>query len=195
MKVAEIEIHAGEVDQPYKTVGEISAKVQAATAFSKTPTLEDINLKLQEKAVQMGANAVINVKYGRGMSLTSYTVLRATGVAVVLGSDEIKCPYCAELVKGAAVKCKHCGSELTARAVADSITIGSATYIGWGSWGNPSKTMLTLQLDTRGLIFDRYITRTAVSPGVQRKCLRLDGKGRNQPTDEHTHRSTVLLSV
>src|SRR5215470_9466352 len=38
-------------------------------------------------------------------------------------------------------------------------------------------------------------TRTAVSPGVQRKCLRLDGKGRNQPTDEHTHRSTVLLSV
>jgi len=50
---------------------------------------------------------------------------------------------------------------LTAPAVADSITMGSATYIGWGSWGNPSKTTLTLQLDTRGLIFDRYI------PGLQ----------------------------
>jgi len=50
---------------------------------------------------------------------------------------------------------------LTAPAVADSITIGSATYIGWGSWGNPSKTTLTLQLDTRSLIFDRYI------PGLQ----------------------------
>jgi zinc-ribbon domain len=118
MKVAEIEIHAGGVDRPYKTVGEISAKVQAATAFSKTPTLEDINLKLQEKALQMGANAVINVKYDRGMSLTSYKVLRANGVAVVLESDEIKCPYCAELVKREAVKCKHCGSDLNARITA-----------------------------------------------------------------------------
>jgi len=113
MKVTEIEIHAGGVDRPYKTLGQISAKVQAATAFSKTPTLEDINLKLQEKAVQLGANAVLNVQYDRGMSLTSYKVLRANGVAVVLDSDEVKCPYCAELVKREAVKCKHCGSDLT----------------------------------------------------------------------------------
>jgi hypothetical protein len=49
MKVAEIEINAGDVDQPYRPVGGISAKVKAATLFSKTPTLEDINLKLQEK--------------------------------------------------------------------------------------------------------------------------------------------------
>ncbi|HVB57858.1 MAG TPA: zinc ribbon domain-containing protein [Candidatus Acidoferrales bacterium] len=112
MKVTEIEIHAGDVDRPYKTIGEISAKVQAATAFSKTPTLEDINLKLQEQAAKMGANAVIRVEYGRGMSLTSYKVLRAKGVAVVLESDEVKCPYCAELVKREAIKCKHCGSDL-----------------------------------------------------------------------------------
>lgn len=112
MKVTEIEIHAGDVDRPYKTIGEISAKVQAATAFSKTPTLEDINLKLQEQAAQMGANAVIKVEYNRGMSLTSYKVLRAKGVAVALESDEVKCPYCAELVKREAIKCKHCGSDL-----------------------------------------------------------------------------------
>jgi hypothetical protein len=49
MKVTEIEIHAGDVDQPYRTGGEISAKVEAATLFSKTPILEDINFKLQEK--------------------------------------------------------------------------------------------------------------------------------------------------
>lgn len=24
----------------------------------------------------------------------------------------VECPYCAELVKGAAVKCKHCGSDI-----------------------------------------------------------------------------------
>ncbi len=59
MKVTEIEIHAGDVDHPYRTVGEISAKVEAATLFPKTPTLEDINFKLQDKASQLGANAVI----------------------------------------------------------------------------------------------------------------------------------------
>lgn len=113
MRVTDIEIHAGSVDRHYRTIGEISAKVQAATAFSKTPTLEDINLKLQEQAAKMGANAVIYVVYDRGISLTSYKVLRAKGVAVLLESEEVKCPYCAELVKREAIKCKHCGSDLT----------------------------------------------------------------------------------
>ena len=82
MKFTEVEIHAGDVDHSYRTVGEISAKVEAATLFPKTPTLEDINLKLQEKASQLGANAVIKVEYNRGMS-------QASGVAVVLESDEV----------------------------------------------------------------------------------------------------------
>jgi hypothetical protein len=112
MKITEIEIHARDVERSYKTIGDISAKVQAATAFSKTPTIEDVNLKLQEEAARMGANAVIRVQYDRGMSLTSYKVLRAKGVAVVLESDDVKCPYCAELVKREAIKCKHCGSDL-----------------------------------------------------------------------------------
>lgn len=88
-------------------------EVQAATLFSKTMTIEDVNLKLQEQASRMGANAVIQVQYDRGMSLTSYKVLKAKGIAVVLESDEVKCPYCAELIKRGAVKCKHCGSALS----------------------------------------------------------------------------------
>jgi Double zinc ribbon len=112
MKVTEIAIYSGDVDRPYKIIGEISAKVQAATLFSKTPTIEDIHFKLQEQASRMGANAVIRVEYSRGMSLTSYKVLNAKGVAVVLESDEMKCPICAELIKREAKKCKHCGSDL-----------------------------------------------------------------------------------
>ena len=82
MKVTEIEIHAGDVDHPYRTVGEVSAKVEAAPLFSKTRILDDINFKLQERASQLGANAVIKVEYNRGMS-------QANGVAVVLESDEV----------------------------------------------------------------------------------------------------------
>lgn len=81
MKVTEIEIHTGDVDHPYRTVGEISAKVEAATLFP-TPTLEDINFKLQEEAMHLGANAVIRVEYNRSMS-------QASGLAVVLESDEV----------------------------------------------------------------------------------------------------------
>ena len=82
MKVTEIEIHAGDIEHPYRTVGEVSAKVEDATLFRKDPTLEDIKIKLQEKASQLGANAVIKVEYSRGMS-------QASGVAVVLESDEV----------------------------------------------------------------------------------------------------------
>jgi hypothetical protein len=82
MKVTEIEIHAGDVDHPYRVVGDISAQVEAATLFPRTPTLEDINFELQEKASQLGANAVIKVEYNRGMA-------QASGVAVVLESDEV----------------------------------------------------------------------------------------------------------
>jgi hypothetical protein len=113
MKVTEIEIHADDISQPYKVLREITAKVSKGSLLSKSPTIEDVNFKLQEEASKMGANAVIKVTYSRGMSLMSYEVLKAVGTAVVVEADEMICRFCAETIKRAATKCKHCGSDLT----------------------------------------------------------------------------------
>jgi uncharacterized protein YbjQ (UPF0145 family) len=114
MKVTDIAIHADGLTQPYKMCGEITAKVSKGSMFSKSPTIEDANFKLQEEASKLGANAVINVSYSRGMSLMSYEVLKAVGTAVIAESDEVECRFCAETIKRTAKKCKHCGSDLTA---------------------------------------------------------------------------------
>jgi len=99
MKIAEIAIHAGGIAQQYKLLGEITAKVSKGSLLSKSPTIEDVNFKLQEEASKLGANAVINVKYSRGMTLLSYEVLTAAGLAVIAESDETQCPFCAETIK------------------------------------------------------------------------------------------------
>jgi hypothetical protein len=114
MKVVDIAIPTGGIDQPYKTVSEITAKVSKGSLLSKSPTIADVNFKLQEQASQVYANAVIDVTYSRGMSLMSYEVLKETGTAVIVESDEIDCPFCAEKIKHAAKKCKHCASHLSA---------------------------------------------------------------------------------
>src|SRR5437868_1933104 len=117
MKINDIEIHTGGVSVPYRALGQITAKVSKASLFSKSPTIEDANFKLQEEALKLGSNAVINVTYSRGMSLTSYEVLKAVGTAIVAESDEVRCPFCAETIKRAAKKCKHCGSGLAGQGI------------------------------------------------------------------------------
>ncbi len=113
MRIDDIEIHAGGITRPHKVIAQIKARVGAATIFSKTPTIEDANFKLREEALKNGANAVINVKYERGISATSWKALTATGTAVFAESDEVNCPFCAELIKRKAIKCKHCGADLS----------------------------------------------------------------------------------
>jgi hypothetical protein len=46
---------------------------------------------------------------------------------------------------------------LTAPAFANSITIGSLTFLGSGDPNNPHKTLFSLQLNTQGLTFDNHI--------------------------------------
>ncbi|SEG56414.1 hypothetical protein SAMN05421819_3569 [Bryocella elongata] len=116
MNTTDIEIHTGGVDRPYKSLGEIKAKCSAGSLFSGEPTITDVNSKLQEAAMQRGANAVLYVSYDRGMSLTSYKNLWATGEAVILEASDKACPLCAEMIKRAAIRCRYCGGDVSAAA-------------------------------------------------------------------------------
>jgi hypothetical protein len=107
-----LEIHAGDIDRQYRIIGPIRARTGAATAFSKAPTMEDVNFKLREVALKRGANAVINVQYSRGISAMSWKAMTATGTAVVVEPDERQCPHCAETIKREARVCRFCGRDL-----------------------------------------------------------------------------------
>ena len=112
MNVPYIEIYTGGIDRPYREIGPIKVKIGARTVISKSKTIEEVNRKLSEKAMKMCANAIINVQYDRGISMTSWKSLSAKGTAVYAESDEIQCPFCAEPIKRAAIKCKHCGETI-----------------------------------------------------------------------------------
>lgn len=107
-----IELHVGMPDRPYRSLGMVEARAKQANNFSAAPTIEDVNLALQESAAQLGANGIINVTYDRGMSWTSWNVLTGKGEAVVFESDDRACPVCAETIKRAALKCRFCGSDV-----------------------------------------------------------------------------------
>jgi hypothetical protein len=112
MKIEDIELHTGKPDFAYTPVREIRAKCEASHAFMPAPTENDINAKLRSLAAKAGANAVINVEYKSGVSITSWKSMTGTGLAVIRESDTVACPHCAEQIKRAATKCRFCGEQL-----------------------------------------------------------------------------------
>jgi uncharacterized protein YbjQ (UPF0145 family) len=84
-QIADLQIHYNDnIGRPYTVIGDIKTKVTSgAYAFLRRErTIEDANQKLREVAMAMGADAVINVTYDRGMSLYSWKALRVRGTAV-----------------------------------------------------------------------------------------------------------------
>ena len=82
MTPEEIEIHMDEGDRPFEELGPVKVRVTAKTAFSKQKTIEEVDEKLRETAAAMGANGVVGVAYKRGISMSSWKALTATGRAV-----------------------------------------------------------------------------------------------------------------
>lgn len=70
-------------DRPYTSLGDISVTVNKTTIFHSDPTRDMVNLKLQEEAGKLGADAVVLVRYGQGgVSLMSWGSLEGKGRAV-----------------------------------------------------------------------------------------------------------------
>ena len=82
---AEIEIFEGDVtDRPYKSLGDVSVTVNKVTLFNADPTREMVNQRLRNEASKLGADAVIQVRYGTvGISPLSWGSLDGKGRAIV----------------------------------------------------------------------------------------------------------------
>lgn len=109
MKIEGIELHTGTPDFAYRPVREVRAKCEASNALMPAPTENDVNAKLRSLAARAGANAVINLQYHSGVSMTSWKSMTGSGLAVIRESDTVACPHCAEQIKRAATKCRFCG--------------------------------------------------------------------------------------
>jgi hypothetical protein len=70
-------------ERPYESLGDITATVNKTTIFHPDPTPALVAEKLREKAYELGADAVILVRYGTvGVSLISWGSLDGKGRAV-----------------------------------------------------------------------------------------------------------------
>ena len=70
-------------DRPYEVLGDVEATVNKTTIFHPDPTRELVAAALKERAAQIGADAVIQVRYGTvGIDLASWGSLDGKGRAV-----------------------------------------------------------------------------------------------------------------
>lgn len=70
-------------DRPYRVIGEVKAGVRKATVFSKEVSQAKIYRNLWERAEKLGADAVINAKYGEShVTAFSWGKTGATGTAI-----------------------------------------------------------------------------------------------------------------
>lgn len=130
MRIEDIEIHVGKPDFDYEPVRRLEAKCEATTAFSPAPTIDEMNGRLRSMAAKLGANAIVDVTYQSGASMTSWKSMKGTGLAVRKVSNDVPCPICAETIKRAATRCRHCGAEVEPQVIpqrSDEAEVQSST--------------------------------------------------------------------
>lgn len=78
----EVVISEGDIEAPYTEIAPLEVTLKKHTAFHPSPTRAQANQALQDKARQIGANAVINTTYKSGVGMTTWGYMKATGTAV-----------------------------------------------------------------------------------------------------------------
>ena len=83
-EAAGVPVFAGDLpDRPYTVIGEVTAGVRKATVFSKAASEKKVFKELWERADRMGADAVINARYGNShVTAVSWGKTNATGTAI-----------------------------------------------------------------------------------------------------------------
>lgn len=79
---AQIALTEGAAPGGYTVVGDVRAEVHSGSLFPKTPNRDQADQQLREKALQMGADAVIGIKYENNNPMFSKKGFIATGKAV-----------------------------------------------------------------------------------------------------------------
>ncbi len=79
-----VPVFPGDIEgQPYVVIGQVHAGVRKANQFSADADQRKIYRELWERAVRLGADAVINARYGEpGVSAFSWGKTEATGTAI-----------------------------------------------------------------------------------------------------------------
>lgn len=73
--------------QKYKEIGPVEATLRRETTFDREPTRENVNLLLEKKARDMGADAVIQAEYQMLQDEQNWNYLVVKGVAVKYRRD------------------------------------------------------------------------------------------------------------
>lgn len=81
--LSEVEILESSLpESSYKKLGIVEANIKKLTIFDPDPTQEQANTVMAVKAKNMGADAVINTTYKKGVGLTTWGYIKASGEAV-----------------------------------------------------------------------------------------------------------------
>jgi hypothetical protein len=82
VEASQVELIYGGTERPHRVLGEVRASKGATFVWSPQPEMAEGEEALRKKAAKMGADAVIDVKLDRGVSLWSWKAVKGTGTAI-----------------------------------------------------------------------------------------------------------------
>ena len=82
MSNGSVEIIYGDTERPHRVIGEVKANKGARFLWSPYPEISEGEEALRKKAAKMGADAVVNAQFERGISIWSWKAVKGRGTAI-----------------------------------------------------------------------------------------------------------------